>query len=86
MIPFDSPAARRVPDIEGAQLDDLARASARELELGETPDAAELTLEIGDDGEPELTIYSGWDQGPADDFRRLSEARAVPQGRPLLRP
>ena len=79
VIPFDSPAARRVPDIEGAQLDDLARASARELALGETPDAAELTLEIGDDGEPELTIYSGWDQGPADDFRRLSEARAVPR-------
>ena len=24
-------------------------------------------------------MYSGWDQGPADDFRRLSEARAVPR-------
>ena len=79
VIPFDSPAARGVAEIEGAQLDDLAKASARELELGGTPDAAELTLEIGDDGEPELTVYSGWDQAPADDFRRLSEARAVPR-------
>jgi hypothetical protein len=79
VIPFASPAALGVAEIEGAQLDDLARASARELALGRKPDAAELTLEIGDDGEPELTVYSGWDQGPADDFRRLSEARAVPR-------
>jgi SWI/SNF-related matrix-associated actin-dependent regulator of chromatin subfamily A-like protein 1 len=79
VIPFDHAAARLIPELEGAQLDDLARASARELALGGAPSAAELTLEIGDDGEPELTLYSGWDQGPADEFRRLPEARAVPR-------
>ena len=79
VIPFDSPAAPLISELEGARLDDLARASARELELGQAPRAAELTLEIGDDGEPELTVYSGWDQEPADDFRKLPEARAVPR-------
>ncbi len=79
VVPFDSPGAALISELEGAQLDDLARASARELELGQAPRAAELSLEIGDDGEPELTLYSGWDQEPADDFRKLPEARAVPR-------
>ena len=86
VIPFSAPGARRMAEVEGVQLDDLARAGARELELGGTPAAAELTLEIGDDGEPEVALYSGWDPAPARDFRRLSEAHPVPRaGRFFLR-
>ena len=79
VVPFTAPLARRVADIDGTQLDDLARASARELELGLEPAAAELTVEIGDDGEPELTIYPGWDARLAAAFRDVPEARPVPR-------
>jgi len=78
LIPFDAAGAARLSGLEGVQLDDLARACARELEEGREPAPAELTLELGDDGEPALTIQTRWDPEPAQDFKRLSEARPVP--------
>jgi SWI/SNF-related matrix-associated actin-dependent regulator of chromatin subfamily A-like protein 1 len=77
LAPFASPAGRRLPRLEGAQLDDLAAACARQLEFGESPAPAELALEIGDHGEPDVTIYTLWDPGPAREFRRLPEARLI---------
>jgi len=79
VIPFDRRAARQLSQLEGIQLDDLARACARELATGEVPAPAELALEIGDDGEPELTLFVVWDRAPVRDFKRLPEARLVPR-------
>jgi SWI/SNF-related matrix-associated actin-dependent regulator 1 of chromatin subfamily A len=77
MLPFDAPNAELVAALEGVQLDDLARFSARELRAGRQPAGAELTLEIGDDGEPALTLNTRWDPAPARDYRRLPEAQPV---------
>jgi SWI/SNF-related matrix-associated actin-dependent regulator of chromatin subfamily A-like protein 1 len=76
-LAFDARSARQLMGLEGVQLDDLALAAARDLTDGRTPPAAELTLEVGDDGEPEMTLFSGWDPEPARDFRRLPESRLV---------
>jgi SWI/SNF-related matrix-associated actin-dependent regulator 1 of chromatin subfamily A len=82
VLPLDANSAYRLAQLEGLELDDLARACARELATGGRPAPADLALEIGDDGEPELTLWSGWDPGPAGDYKRLPEARLVPrQGR-----
>lgn len=77
VLPFDAQSARRLPRLEGAQLDDLARASIAAIEAGETPPGAELALEIGDSGEPELTVFTAWDPQPGRDFKQLPESRPV---------
>ena len=77
LLPFDSPAARGLRRLEGVHLDDLAAACARELEEGHSPAPAELSLEIGDHGEPDVTLFTLWDPGYARDFRKLSEARLI---------
>jgi hypothetical protein len=77
LLPFDLPAARRLHKLDGVHLDDLARACARELEEGHSPAPAELSLEIGDHGEPDVTLFTLWDPGHARDFRKLPEARLI---------
>ena len=77
VLPFDAETAARLRRLEGAELDDLAAPCARELEAGRVPAAAELTLEIGDTGEPELCLFSIWDPAPARAFKLLPEARPV---------
>ena len=77
LLPFAAEGARRLWQLEGVQLDDLARACARDLLAGREPPPAELELELDDDGEPELTLVSRWDPGYARDFRRLPEAHPV---------
>ena len=76
-LPFNQRSARLLLSLKAAQLDDLARTSAHDLLAGRTPAAAELSLEIGEDGEPEVTLFSGWDPAPARAFRRLPESRLV---------
>ncbi len=76
-LPFDVRSARLLLRLEGVQVDDLARACAHDLLEGRAPAPAELTLEIGEDGEPEVTLFSGWDPSPARAFRRLPESRLV---------
>jgi superfamily II DNA or RNA helicase len=76
-VPFASEAARGLPRLEGVELDDSARACARELALGRAPAPAELTLEVGDDDQPELTVHTLWDPAPAREFEGLPEAHAV---------
>ena len=80
VLPFSAENARRLSRLEGAQLHDLARECARKLEAGGAPAPAELALDVGDDGEPELTLYTLWDPTPARDFGRLPEARLVERG------
>ena len=62
--------------LEGARLDDLARLRPRDRG-GREPAPAELGLEIGDDGEPHVALFTVWDNGPAGDFKRLPEAHPV---------
>jgi SWI/SNF-related matrix-associated actin-dependent regulator of chromatin subfamily A-like protein 1 len=79
VLPLDAASAARLARLEGLRLDDIARASVRELAQGGSPAPAELSLEIGDDGEPELTLWTGWDPVPAREFKRLPEANLVPR-------
>jgi hypothetical protein len=86
LLPFDARWGSRLPALEGAQLDDLAGLCARELRAGRDPAPAELGIEIGDDGEPQLTLHTIWDPLPGREFKRLPEARPVPRaGRFYLR-
>ncbi len=76
---LDAASAELISELDGLRLDDLARACARELETGGTPARAELALEIGEDGEPELTVFTIWDPAPARDFKQLPESHPVPR-------
>jgi SWI/SNF-related matrix-associated actin-dependent regulator of chromatin subfamily A-like protein 1 len=78
LLAFSEGDAELLGRLEGVQLDDPARYCGRELRAGRTPAGAELALEIGEDGEPALTLYTYWDQGPAREFKRLPEAHPVP--------
>jgi SWI/SNF-related matrix-associated actin-dependent regulator of chromatin subfamily A-like protein 1 len=78
LLPFSVDSAERLLRLEGVRLDDLASACARELRAGRKPAPADLSLEIGDDGEPELTLFTRWDPEPAREFKRLPEAHPVP--------
>jgi superfamily II DNA or RNA helicase len=78
-LPFGAAAAGRLEDLDGLRMDDLARHAVRRLAAGRAPVAAELSLEVGEDGEPEVTLRSGWDTAPARAFERLPEARLVPR-------
>ena len=75
--PFSPAVASRLVQLEGVQLDDVASACVRTLRRGGSPAPAELALEIGEDGEPEVVIYTVWDPALARDFRRLPEAHLI---------
>ena len=77
VFPFSEDSADLVYGLDGAQLDDLARSSARDLSVGRQPSPAELTVEIGDDGEPEMTLFTVWGPEPARAFKKLPEAHPV---------
>jgi SWI/SNF-related matrix-associated actin-dependent regulator of chromatin subfamily A-like protein 1 len=77
VFPFSAESARSLAQAQGAQLDDLASLCARELRAGREPAPAELGLEIGEDGEPAVTIFTVWDSAPAKDFKLLPEAHPV---------
>jgi SWI/SNF-related matrix-associated actin-dependent regulator of chromatin subfamily A-like protein 1 len=86
LFPFAEESAELVQQLEGLRLDDLARLCARELRVGRQPPPAELSLQMGEDGEPHLTLFHVWDRAPATDFRELSEAHPVHRpGRFFLR-
>ena len=86
LFPFSADNATLLRQLEGVRLDDLAAACARLLQLDETPPAAEMTLQLGEDGEPHFTVFHTWDRAPAVAFRELSEAHPVHRpGRFFLR-
>ena len=86
LLPFAEESAELVQQLDGLRLDDLARMCARELGDGRQPPPAELSLQMGEDGEPHLTLFHVWDRSPATDFRELSEAHPVHRpGRFFLR-
>ncbi len=75
--PFSPAVASRLVQLEGVQLDDVASACVRTLRRGGSPAPAELALEIGEEGEPEVVLYTVWDPALARDFRRLPEAHLI---------
>ena len=86
LFPFGERNAALLQQLEGLRLDDLARMCARSLRTGHTPPPAEMTLQIGEDGEPHFTVFHIWDRAPATAFRELSEAQPVHRpGRFFLR-
>jgi SWI/SNF-related matrix-associated actin-dependent regulator of chromatin subfamily A-like protein 1 len=86
LFPFGEENAALLLQLEGLRLDDLATTCARALRRGESPPAAEMSIQIGEDGEPHFTVFHIWDRGPATDFRELSEAHPVHRpGRFFLR-
>ena len=86
LLPFAEESAELVEQLDGLRLDDLARMCARELRDGRQPPPAELSLQMGEDGEPHLTLFHVWDRTPATAFRELSEAHPVHRpGRFFLR-
>jgi len=86
LFPFSAANATLLRHLEGVRLDDLAMACARLLELGEPPAPAEMTLQLGEDGEPQFTVFHVWDRAPAVAFRDLPEAHPVHRpGRFFLR-
>src|SRR5215213_5669755 len=86
LLAFAEESAELVDHLDGLRLDDLARLCARELRAGRQPPPAELSVQMGEDGEPHLTLFHVWDRAPATDFRELSEAHPVHRpGRFFLR-
>ncbi len=77
VFPFDRESAEQLSRLQGVELDDLARACVADLRAGRDPAPAELTLEVGEEAEPELALLTRWDHGPAFEFRRLPEAHPV---------
>ena len=77
LLPFSAESAVLVHQLDGLRLDDLARMCARELRDGDSPAPAELTVQMGEDGEPHLTLFHVWDRTPATDFKELSESHPV---------
>ena len=78
VLPFGTDNAQLLAELEGLRLDDLAKYCARELRRGRQPAGAELSLEIGEDGEPALSLQTWWDPAPARAYKRLPEAHPVP--------
>jgi SWI/SNF-related matrix-associated actin-dependent regulator of chromatin subfamily A-like protein 1 len=77
LLPFSRESAEQLLSLDGIELDDAARPCARELAEGRQPAPAELELEIGDDGEPELAVLTRWDHALAREFKELPEAKLV---------
>jgi len=75
LLPLDADGARRVRDVGGAQLDDLARDAIEEIRAGRMPAPATLDLELDEQNEPQLALIPGWDLSPVDAFRKLPESR-----------
>jgi SWI/SNF-related matrix-associated actin-dependent regulator of chromatin subfamily A-like protein 1 len=73
-LPFSPDNAAFLDQLEGVELDDLARACLRDLRSGRSPAPATLSTGLDDDGEPELTLVTRWNPAPAHDFRRIPEA------------
>jgi SWI/SNF-related matrix-associated actin-dependent regulator 1 of chromatin subfamily A len=74
---FTDPDANELPRVEGVELDDLASYCMRELRAGRQPAPAELALEVGEDSEPAVVLYTVWDPRAGREFKTLPEAHAV---------
>ena len=76
-LSFDEDTAHALQHLDGAELDDLARACARELVRGRMPAGAELSFETDHGGEPQFVLTTRWNPEPAQAFKRLPEASPV---------
>ena len=76
-LSFNEDTAHALQHLDGAELDDLARACARDLVRGRTPAGAELSFETDYDGEPQFVLTTRWNPEPGRAFKRLPEASPV---------
>lgn len=74
---FNDNTAHTLQHLDGAEMDDLARACVRELVRGRMPAGAELSFETDHDGEPQFVLTTRWNPEPAKAFKRLPEASPV---------
>ncbi len=79
VFPFAAQSAARLAGLDGTRIDDLAQSCIRSLLAGRKPPPAELAVEIGDEGEPELTLFTVWDPTVARAYKKLPEAKPVPR-------
>jgi len=77
VLPLTAAGAAEIGRLDGTDMDSLARTCVRELEEGRQPPAAELTVEVGEDGEPVLRLATVWDHSAARAFKKLPEAHLV---------
>ncbi len=75
LLPLDEHGASVLGELEGTQLDDLAREALGEIRAGHAPAAATIDLELDEQNEPQLALIPGWDLSPVDAFRKLPESR-----------
>jgi hypothetical protein len=75
LLPLSRAGADLVEGLDGADLDDPARACVREIRDGVSPAPAELAFDTDDDGEPQFVLYTVWDPQPVRELARLSEGR-----------
>ena len=75
LLPLDADSADVLGDVEGTQIDDLARDALEEIRAGRTPAPATLDLELDEQNEPQLALLPGWDLSAVDAFRKLPESR-----------
>ena len=75
LLPLTQAGADLVDSLDGADLDDPARACVREIRDGGSPAPAELAFDTDDDGEPQFVLYTVWDPQPVRELARLSEGR-----------
>jgi len=75
LLPLNRVGAELVAGLEGADLDDPARACVQEIRDGGSPAPAELAFDTDDDGEPQLVLYTIWDPRPVAHLARLLEGR-----------
>ena len=86
LLPFSAEAADALVGLQGAELDDPARACTRELRAGRSPAPAELAFEVDEVGEPQLVLTTVWDPAPAREVTQLSEARRIERHGRFFRP
>ena len=75
LLPLSRAGADLVESLDGADLDDPARACVRQIRDGASPAPAELAFDTDDDGEPQFVLYTVWDPQPVRELARLSEGR-----------
>jgi SWI/SNF-related matrix-associated actin-dependent regulator 1 of chromatin subfamily A len=83
-LPLDVAGAGLLADLDGLELDGVARLCSHRLRAGLTPPRAILALAEDDEGERVLELRTGWDRQATVAFRALPEVGPNSGGAPRL--